>query len=814
MAKQSANDFFKSMRGSNSTATESADDFFEKIRTGQREEINTQGSQILKDTLQSVGISQPTPSLITPQSKDVTPYAVDFKADQTAKKSQTKPKTNFEQNFGDILPSASSVNTMETPIQTNLKGKVPAAELFRQTAGGPENASQIPGISQYEINKKEIEEDTAPEAVKAYAKIMNYITYGNPYGLAFSRAFAGNSGAARRDTTQFPVIDKVTDAINDFITPILVPSGAPINTGPNVGAYNVAGKALSNKPGQAVINTIAKGIEKVVPRVNPSTAQNIARQGLTETIAGPLQGVGVGLLNQQDSNEEIMRNALYGVAGGAVLGFGGAAAGEALAPILNRFRKSGIPENEIAEIAPELLALPEANPRTVRKQLAGEIKTSSSTDSIVTPYTPQLNAASPETQAASAARQASQSFDPVELNTRYAQEVIDEYKRLKDTNAKKISNKRLYDQARQNVDASRPTDTQLTTQKLKDTRVNGDSYYAGDPTIRSTEMTREQQLMNKVNAKQPLTQEDIDFALGPEWDNNKLFPESTPTESTYMKPRKDIRTNEELMMANEKYRVRNAISDLENNLAEGKISKSYFDERVNELGTGLERAYEATVVVNPTNKPSAKPVAAANSTKKINTTVNNKGAAGERRFAQTLRNSGKVPEAVQRMNTKYNPISNEGTLAQANKRIDRNMDTATKYVLREKVGATAESVTTAQRLIQEYTKAGDHETAALIAEKAASDLTNAGQTIQAASMWDRLSPEGMLLRVQREISKVNETLGPAEEKISLSAEDAAKITNKGEQLQGVQKVRDISQEVLDMVSSKKPGELLTADEKS
>lgn len=751
MDKISADEFFNTKTSTTNTPITtpkslqkmSANDFFstsaKEFESLEQKRISDGSKEIINNTLNSVTQKTPEPEA---------PYAVDFKAAQNADKK--KPKTAFETNFSGILPAASAVNTKETPLATSLKEKIPAAQFLQQTGGGPANASQIPGISQYEINKKEIAQDNAPEVVKAYANLMNYITQGNPVGQAVSRSFAGNSGATRRDSTGNKTVDKITDVINNVVTPFITPTGAPLGQGIIGSTYGATEKALSGKAGQAIL----KGAGKVIPG-----SENVVRSAVTEAAAGGMQGVGFGLQGGRDQNNQIISDALLGIAAGGVLGGVGAKLGE----VIGRFRTAGIPDDEIAEIAPELLALPEAQPRTIRKQLAGEIKTTPSGDTIATPYTPQLNAATPETQAAATARQAARAYDPVELNTKYAQEVIDEYKMLKNTTTKKISNKNLYEQARQNVDARRPTDAQLTTQKLKDTRVNGESYYTGEPIIRNPQTpSREQQIMNKVNAKKPLTQEEIDFALSDQFDKTKMLPESTPTESTYVKPR-TIKT---------------------------EVAK-----------------VEPKVEVKPEVKTKT---IVTEAKKEIKTSVTKKANPGERGFYHTLKNSGKANEAVARMNPKYEPITNETSLAGANERV-KNLSKSTSDVLSRKL-TTAEDGVTALRLVQEYTKMGDHETAALISGKAAEDFTQGGQLIQAASMWNRLAPEGMLLRVQREISKVNEVLGAAEEKLSLSADDAAKITQTGEKMQSAQKVRDLSQEVLEMVSNKKPGEALTADE--
>lgn len=311
---------------------------------------------LLQNTLSGVGVQTKQPQMemgptakpqVSPAPQLPAPAGIDFKAEQ-AKKRQTSV-------FDGKLPAASLLQTPQPTIQSTLQNKVPAASLLQQTGRGPANASQIPGISQYETTKQEIANDNAPSVVKAYANAVNYLTQGNPLGLAVSRSFAGNSGATRRDSTGNKTVDKISDLINDFVTPLLTPTGAPIGTGPNVGTYEVAGKVLSKGPGRAAVNTIAKGIGKI-PKVSPETAQTIARQGLTETVAGPLQGVMIGLTNQQDSDEDIQRNALYGLAGGAALGFGGATLGAGAKSLFNRFlQNKGLSavEPDIASVMPD-----------------------------------------------------------------------------------------------------------------------------------------------------------------------------------------------------------------------------------------------------------------------------------------------------------------------------------------------------------------------------------------------------------------------------------------------------------------------------
>ncbi len=264
----------------------------------------------------------------------------DTRTKPEAKKEEMKaiPKTQAEANvntkISDTLkgkvPAASALttpNSFGNNAITQFNDKLPAASLLTAGTGGPSNASKIIENSQYETTKKEIENSSAPGAIKTYANAMNYITQGNPVGKAISRSFAGNSGATSRDSTGNKTVDKVTDVINNLVTPFITPTGAPVGQGIIGSTYDATGRALSGKLGQKVLS----GAEKVIPG-----SQNTVRVAATEGLAGALQGAEFGLQHGQDSGNEIARNALYGAATGGVLGGAGAAIGEALPKLFKR----------------------------------------------------------------------------------------------------------------------------------------------------------------------------------------------------------------------------------------------------------------------------------------------------------------------------------------------------------------------------------------------------------------------------------------------------------------------------------------------
>ncbi|WP_339317918.1 hypothetical protein [Paenibacillus sp. FSL R10-2734] len=718
--------------GQNKNTTETGEEYLARRRKELSGEIKTpeaqMSSKVLQDTLSSVlkpniTVSPTTTSATVQQKPQTTQNTVDFKDDQAAQKAKQAQTVSPLQGK---LPAADLLTgKLNNSIQSTLKGKVPASSLLQQTGGGPANASQIPGISQYETTKKEIANDNAPAAVKAYANVMNYATQGNPIGQAITRSFQGNSGVTSRDTTGNKTVDKVTDVINNLVTPFITPTGAPLGQGIIGSTYDATGKALSGKIGQSVL----KGAGKVIPG-----SDNVVRVAATEGLAGGLQGVGFGLQQGQDSGSEIMRNALYGAAAGGVLGGAGTALGEAIPSLLNMFRKSGVADEEIADIAPELLALPEANSRTVRKQLSGEIKTTPSGETIYSPYNLKLNEATPETVSASlsrqsAGREAIKTIDPL-AETRYQQSIIDEYKRLKSDPDIKLTNKKTYELAVKNMEQNKPNNP-IVERKLKNKNVSAvkPTPYQ-EPVIRKPvqELSREQQIQNKVNAGGFLPQEDIDYLLSGQYDKAKAFPEETPKVSTYVKPKSQVVYKSEL-----KPKIKTEIkpkTEFKTKAANKEVSETTEKKKIKteakkiSVSTDIKRNYEEKTTGIHSNYKTMK---------------------------DSENISSKLKGRIEKVDQTYEIQKNVDTVAKANENI-KNLSKAENDFLMNQSGG-AEHISTGYRVMQELDKVGEHARALSIADKLAKDLTKAGQTAQAASLISRLSPEGQLLNLIRVAEK-------------------------------------------------------------
>lgn len=271
-------------------------------------------------------------------------------------------------------------------------------------------------------------------------------------------------------------------------------------------------------------------------------------------------------------------------------------------------------------------------------------------------------------------------------------------------------------------------------------------------------ISREQEIYNKVvNGGHP-TQDEIEFMLSDRWNESNLLPESTPTVSTYQKP-------------------------------------------------------TPKVVTEPTSTvESAVPGVGRNAPEPI--IESTPGSTRQRGFTKTLKASEKTPEQLKtRLNNEYQPITNLETVKAANKRIARDISNETNRIL-GKTKFDAEDSVVAQRLIDHYNQQKNYEMSVNIADKIATEATKAGQFIQSLSIYDRLTPEGVLIHARRIANKVNETaskIGKQAEVTPKMAEDIVSLAGVTQKMTGV---KDLSSNVIDILERAKAGQKLTSNEAS
>ena len=150
------------------------------------------------------------------------------------------------------------------------------------------------------------------------------------------------------------------------------------------------------------------------------------------------------------------------------------------------------------------------------------------------------------------------------------------------------------------------------------------------------------------------------------------------------------------------------------------------------------------------------------------------------KFAQTVSDSNNTsPELAQSINNadiQYKIKPNEQTLQRAKNIIDSDIDEAIRMV-KSNEPSTAESNAVSQLLVQKFQQEGRWQDALDIVEKTSLKATQQGQAIQALSMWNRLTPEGMLKYAQRVVDNANTGIKDANKKIKLTPEFAEDLAN-------------------------------------
>ena len=146
-----------------------------------------------------------------------------------------------------------------------------------------------------------------------------------------------------------------------------------------------------------------------------------------------------------------------------------------------------------------------------------------------------------------------------------------------------------------------------------------------------------------------------------------------------------------------------------------------------------------------------------------------------RQFSNTVRTADNAlsPETRGQVGDYYNVVHNQDAINAAKDRIAQNVEEAHNFATGD-TPPSAEKTATGLGLMQHYDQTGQTDKAVEVAQKMAEDATSQGQAIQALSIINKLSPEGILIYAQRQLNKVNELL-PDGKKINLSTEEADQL---------------------------------------
>src|SRR3990167_2181489 len=130
----------------------------------------------------------------------------------------------------------------------------------------------------------------------------------------------------------------------------------------------------------------------------------------------------------------------------------------------------------------------------------------------------------------------------------------------------------------------------------------------------------------------------------------------------------------------------------------------------------------------------------------------------ERGFIKTVREAPTTaPEVAKKVKGFYEPITNVETMARAQKIVTEGYDIAKQRVINEPL--TADTNAIGQEIMRRAQLEGRFDEAIEMAETLATKGTTAGQSIQAFSIWSRLTPEGMLRYATKTVTQANEKMG-------------------------------------------------------
>ncbi|SNX67816.1 hypothetical protein SAMN05877753_10220 [Bacillus oleivorans] len=187
----------------------------------------------------------------------------------------------------------------------------------------------------------------------------------------------------------------------------------------------------------------------------------------------------------------------------------------------------------------------------------------------------------------------------------------------------------------------------------------------------------------------------------------------------------------------------------------------------------------------------------------------------ERRVYQTIKQSEKTTqplrEGLETMDTTYQRLSNQELVDYANELINRDIEKAFQFVKNAK-RMDPRHTTVAFRLIDELQARGQHERALDLVEQVAEYGTKAGQSVQALSIYNRLSPQGQLVRLQRTVNRINQNRGINQEKVVITEDFQKDFVATAQTIQALTGQEQVGKNVIDIVQRLKKGQAPTDEE--
>lgn len=158
------------------------------------------------------------------------------------------------------------------------------------------------------------------------------------------------------------------------------------------------------------------------------------------------------------------------------------------------------------------------------------------------------------------------------------------------------------------------------------------------------------------------------------------------------------------------------------------------------------------------------------------------GKEKNRGFIDTVRGSQMTDkEVVKAVSSTYTPRETEKLVQEVNKIIKSDVNKAKDIAY---AGSSDESVAMSMELIKHYQNQGDFDSAVQIAEDVAQKLTESGRAIQAASIYNRLTPEGIVRYAQKQINTFNKA--NPKKPIKLTGSQAKELTELSKEAQSLE----------------------------
>ncbi|MEH7082971.1 hypothetical protein V7139_09585 [Neobacillus drentensis] len=185
---------------------------------------------------------------------------------------------------------------------------------------------------------------------------------------------------------------------------------------------------------------------------------------------------------------------------------------------------------------------------------------------------------------------------------------------------------------------------------------------------------------------------------------------------------------------------------------------------------------------------------------------------GERQHFNTIANSDKISpellERIQQTDKTYTPMSNKELVDFANESVSKDIEQSYQFV-KNADKLDPRHVAVGHRLIDEFQKAGNFDKALDVVEALAEHGTKSGQNVQAFSLYNRLSPEGQLLRAQRRVNKINENISNPKKQVKLTEQNIQDITHSADSIQKMTGQQEQTNDVIKIMDSIKNGKTAT-----